>query len=124
MGQRATSSRASVVFPAPLRPSISTTGLDAPSPRTASRMRVAAASSAAASGSGLPLECADDTAEGAPRDPHEGNRDSQQRDDVRLEPQVVALAHVPAERSRPASAAATAVADLVGAAAEPGPGQG
>src|SRR6187551_2507746 len=100
MGQRATSSRASVVFPAPLRPSISTTGLEAPSPRTASRMRVAAASNAAASGSGLPLECADDTAEGATHDPHEWDRDGDERHDVRLEPQVVSLEHVSAEGNR------------------------
>ena len=42
-------------------------------------------------------------------------------DDVRLEAQVVALADVGTERDGPAAASATAVAGLVGSAAEAGP---
>src|SRR3954453_22695908 len=83
----------------------------------------AAASSAAATGSRLLLDDADDTAERAPREEDEGNADRQQRDDVGFEAQVIALAHIRAERDGPAAPRPAAFASLVGSAAEARPGQ-
>src|SRR5690606_28687661 len=118
---RRTSVPARLVLPAPLRPSMRTTGFAAARETIASSTAVAAASSAAATGSGLLLEEADDTAERASGDPHERNRDREERDDVRLEAQVVAPADVGAHRDRPPTAAASAVAGFVGASAEARP---
>src|SRR6478735_6003591 len=103
---------------------MSTTGFVACTARTAPTIVAHAASSAAVTGSLLPLEGADDTAQGAPDDPHEGDRDGQQRDDVRLEGQVIALAHIGAQRNGPPATAAPAVAGLVGSATESRPGHG
>src|SRR6478609_8087349 len=122
-GQRATSRRARVVFPAPLCPSMSTTGFDTPSSRTASRTRAAAVSRGAATGSALLLEGADDTAERTPGYPHEGDRDGQKRDDVRLEADVSPTPDVCADWHGVAASATSAVAGLVGAAAETCPAE-
>src|SRR6478736_9441 len=110
-GQRATSRRARVVFPAPLCPSMSTTGFDTPSSRTASRTRAAAVSRAAATGSALLLEGADDTAERTPGYPHEGDRDGQKRDDVRLEADVSPTPDVCADWHGVAASAETCPAE-------------
>ena len=78
-----------------------------------------------ATGSALScLEGADDTAECATGDPHEGDRHREEGDDVRLEPEVAAATDVCAERHGVAASSAAAVARLVGSAAEAGPRDG
>src|SRR5690554_2092787 len=123
MGQLAATSRASVDFPAPARPSINTIGLAAATSTMASMTSAAARLSASATGS-LLLEGTDDAGECATGDADERDRHSEKRDDVRFEPQPFLSSHVNAERNRHASSAASPVLCCVGAAAVSAPCQG
>src|SRR6478609_3742199 len=117
-GQRLTSNAAREDLPAPLPPSMRTTGFAAATARTSCSISAAACSRAAATGSSL-LEGTDDASERPSGDPDEGDSDHEQRDDVGLEAQTLLATHVHADRNGDATAAAT-LAAVAAAATETG----